>query len=229
MCSHYQTLKDAELLLKKFGVREKPAAIGKYDMWPRYQGVFVRRPVEHDAGDEAVPEREAIVGRWGLISTMTKPDRMDKAGKLSTFNARSETAPKSFTFGNAWRRAQHCIIPADSIFEPDHREETKARFKTEKSVPTRFTRADGGPLGIAGLWDRYRNAGGQWQESYTMLTINADNDPLFRLYHQPGKEKRMVVILPEGAYGDWLTAPIEATRDFLIAFPSDKLVATPVK
>ncbi|MOA62186.1 hypothetical protein D3C78_1875300 [compost metagenome] len=44
MCSHYQTLKDAELLLKKFGA-SKPAPIGKYDMWPRYQGVFVRRPV----------------------------------------------------------------------------------------------------------------------------------------------------------------------------------------
>jgi hypothetical protein len=36
-------------------------------MWPRYQGVFVRRPVEHDAGDEAVPQREAIVGQWGMI------------------------------------------------------------------------------------------------------------------------------------------------------------------
>ncbi|MFF7060808.1 SOS response-associated peptidase [Achromobacter spanius] len=229
MCSHYQTLKDAELLLKKFGVRQKPAAIGMYDMWPRYQGVFVRRPVEHDAGDEAVPEREAVVGRWGLISTMTKPDGLDRAGELSTFNARSETAPKSFTFGNAWRRAQHCIIPADAIFEPDHREETKARFQTDKSVPTRFTRADGAPLGIAGIWDRYRDEAGQWQESYTMLTINADNDPLFRLYHQPGKEKRMVVILPEGAYGDWLTAPVEATRDLLVPIPSDKLVATPMK
>lgn len=229
MCSHYQTLKDAELLLKKFGVRDNTAALGKYDMWPRYQGVFVRRPVEHDACDEAVPEREAVVGRWGLISTMTKPGGLDKAGKLSTFNARSETAPRSFTFSNAWRRAQHCIIPADSIFEPDHRPETKARFQTEKPVPTRFTRADGAPLGIAGIWDRYRDQAGQWQESYTMLTINADNDPLFRLYHQPGKEKRMVVILPEGAYGDWLTAPVEATRDLLVPIPSDKLVATPMK
>ncbi|WP_447578278.1 SOS response-associated peptidase family protein [Achromobacter kerstersii] len=117
MCSRYQTLKDAELLLKKFGVT-RPGIPGKYDMWPRYQGVFVRRPVEHTAGDEAVPEREAIAGRWGLISAMTKADGLDKAGKLSTFNARSETAPKSFTFGNAWRRAQHCIIPADSLFEP---------------------------------------------------------------------------------------------------------------
>lgn len=45
MCSHYQTLKNAELLLKKFGVRRKPA-IEKYDMRPRFQGVFVRRPPE---------------------------------------------------------------------------------------------------------------------------------------------------------------------------------------
>lgn len=124
MCSHYQTLKDAELLLKKFGAPNKPAG-GKYDMWPRYPGVFIRRPVEHDAGDEAVPEREAVVGRWGLISAMTKADGLDKAGKLSTVNARSETAAKSYTFGNAWRRAQHCIIPADAIFEPGQASQTQ--------------------------------------------------------------------------------------------------------
>lgn len=220
MCSHYQTLKDAELLLKKFGAPNKPAG-GKYDMWPRYPGVFIRRPVEHDAGDEAVPEREAVVGRWGLISAMTKADGLNKAGKLSTFNARSETAAKSFTFGNAWRRAQHCIIPADAIFEPD--------WRSGAAVATRFTRADGAPLGIAGLWDRWRDAAGQMQESYTMLTMNADQDPLFRDYHQAGKEKRMVVILPEGAYGDWLTAPADATRDFLVPFPADRLVATPME
>ncbi|MNY76693.1 hypothetical protein D3C86_2163550 [compost metagenome] len=59
-----------------------------------------------------------------------------------------------------------------------------------------------------------------------MLTINADADPLFRDYHQAGKEKRMVVILPEGAYGDWLTAPANESRDFLVPFPSHKLIAT---
>lgn len=35
------------------------------------------------------------MGRWGLISAMTKADGLDKAGKLSTFNARSETAAES--------------------------------------------------------------------------------------------------------------------------------------
>ena len=113
----------------------------------------MRRPVEHDAGDEAVPEREAVAGRWSLISAMTKADGLDKAGKLSTFNARSETAPKSFTLGNAWRRGQHCIIPADANFEPD--------WRSGAAVATRFTRADGAPLGIRGLWDRWRDAAGQ--------------------------------------------------------------------
>ncbi|MGN3705379.1 SOS response-associated peptidase [Achromobacter xylosoxidans] len=219
MCSHYQTLKDAELLLRRFGA-QKPAAIGKYDMWPRYQGVFVRRPPEYDVGDEAVPPREAAVGRWGLISPSTRPDDLAGAEKLSTFNARDDRVANAFTFRNAWRRAQHCVIPADAIFEPD--------WRSGKAVATRFTRADGAPMGIAGLWDRYRDQSGQWQDSYTMLTINADEDPLFRDYHQAGKEKRMVVILPEGAYSDWLAAPAEQSRDFLRPFPSDMLVATPM-
>lgn len=215
MCSHYQALKDQERMRKYFAAH--PSAEVPADMWPRYMGVFVRRPPEWDSGDEAVPEREAVVGRWGLISAMTKADGLGKAGKLSTFNARSETAAKSFTFGNAWRNGQHCIIPAEAIYEPD--------WRSGKAVPTRFTRADGAPLGIAGLWDRYRNAAGEWTDSYTMLTINADDDPLFRDYHQAGKEKRMVVILPDGAYGDWLTAPATDTRDFLLPYPADRLVA----
>lgn len=38
----------------------------------------------------------------------------------------------------------------------------------------------------------------------------------------------MVVILPEGAYGDWLNAPASATGDFLVPFPAERLVATPM-
>lgn len=220
MCSHYTALKKREQMEKYFRARGIPLP-AEWDMWPKRIGEFIRRPPEHDSGDEAVPQREVVAGRWGLISAMTKADGLDKAGKLSTFNARSETAAKSFTFGNAWRRAQHCIVPADAIYEPD--------WRSGKAVPTRFTRADGAPLGIAGLWDRWRDAAGQLQESYTMLTINADDDPLFKHYHQAGKEKRMVVILPEGAYEDWLTAPAEATRDFLVPHPSDRLVATPME
>lgn len=144
---------------------ERPA-----DMRPHHPGVFLRRSVEYGANDEAVPAREAVVGRWGLIRAMKKADGLDEAGKLSTFNSRGEMAAKSFTFGNAWRRAQHCIIPANAIFKSD--------WRSGDAVATRFTRVDSEPLGIAGLWDHWSDTAGQVQESYTMQTINADNDPL---------------------------------------------------
>ncbi|OZI61538.1 SOS response-associated peptidase [Bordetella genomosp. 11] len=223
MCSHYTALKKAEQLERYFRARGIP--IPKADMWPRYPGVFVRRPPEWESGDEAVPDREAVVGRWGLISAMTRPDNTDKAQKLSTYNARSETAAKSFTFGNAWRRGQRCLIPAENVFEPDWRAVDAGLAKNP--TPTRFTRADGAPLGIAGLWDKWRSPAGEWIESFTMLTINADQHPLFRDYHKAKDEKRMVVILPDGAYGDWLTGAGDI-RDYLLPYPADELVAEPV-
>ncbi|WP_231952312.1 hypothetical protein [Achromobacter sp. MFA1 R4] len=90
-----QPLPDAELLLKKFGVT-RPGILGKYDMWPRYQGIFVPRTPEHDAGDEAVPSLEAITGRWGLVSGSTRPDALPGAEKLSTFNARDDRVANAF-------------------------------------------------------------------------------------------------------------------------------------
>ncbi|CAB3663428.1 Uncharacterised ACR, COG2135 [Achromobacter denitrificans] len=224
MCSHYTALKKQEQLEKYFGARGIPLP-PKSDMWPGYQGPLIRRPPEHDAGDDAVPEREAVVGRWGMIAPSTPPEKLAKAEKIAPFNSKSETAHEIWTFRLASQHGRRCIIPAEAIFEPDWRPVYEQRG--EHPVPTRFARADGAPMGIAGLWDRYRDAAGQWQLSYTVLTINADDDPLFKHYHQAGKEKRMVVILPEGAYADWLTAPVADTREFLLPYPAERLVAEP--
>ncbi|WP_459668831.1 hypothetical protein [Achromobacter xylosoxidans] len=46
MCSHYQTLKDAELLLKKFGAPNRPGG-SKYNMYRDAGGYQLSR-----AGDE---------------------------------------------------------------------------------------------------------------------------------------------------------------------------------
>jgi|SRR5690606_29591922 len=227
MCSHYVALKKREQMEKYFRSRGLPVPPSKWDMWPDYLGEFIRRPPEWDSGDEAVPERQAELGRWGMIPPGTHAAKLAEAEKKRTYNARAETADKLWTFRNAWHKGNHCIIPAEAIYEPDHRPEMKAQFETEYAIPTRFTRADGAPMGIAGLWDRYKDAGGHWRLSYTMLTINADHHPLFKLYHAPNKEKRMVVILPDSAYGDWLAAGPADSRDFLQPYPADALVATP--
>ena len=203
MCSHYQAIKDRERYFRKFGVFPPPHEYIE-DMWPKYQGTFVRCPPEAVSGDEAVPVREAQVGRWGLVPWNTRDAAQQL--KLSTFNARAENVANSFTFGGAWRRAQHCIIPADAIYEPD--------WRSGRHVPARIARADGEPLGIAGLWDRWDSPAGPML-SYTMLTINADRHAFMCRYQRPDDEKRMVVILRPDDYEAWLAAPAAASMDFM--------------
>ena len=45
---------------------------------------------------------------------------------------------------------------------------------------------------------------------------------------KPEDEKRMVVILVERDYDDWLKVPAVDSRDFLRQFPADNLVAQPI-
>lgn len=221
MCTHFVQLE----LFKNLPIPRPRKANGVMvdsHMWPRYYGGFVRRPSEHESGDEAVPPIEIALGRWGLVSELTRTEKLTDALKLMTVNARTDRVAKSFTFGNAWRRAQHCIVPAHALYEPDWR----PAQETGKPVPTRFERADGGPLGIAGLWDNWTDAEGRQQLSYTMVTINAADHLLFMHMHRPEDEKRMVVILPEAQWDEWLDAPMEDSMAFMNQYPAERLVAT---
>ena len=80
MCSYYESLKQLEHFKIYFGVNP-PDAIGKPDMWPRYQGNFIRKPPASDPHDAAVPEREALAGRWGLVPWRlpAQPDKIKTA------------------------------------------------------------------------------------------------------------------------------------------------------
>jgi len=211
MCSHYQAIQERERFFRLFGVYP-PDPEGKYDMWPGYTGVLVRRTVGLDDAD--APSREALPGLFGLLPHWAKDAKLAR----NTFNARSETVHEKPSFRDAWRRHQHCIIGADAIFEPD--------WRSGKAVATRIARTDAEPMGIAGLWSSWRSPQGQTVLSFTMLTINADAHALMRNMHRPGEEKRMVVILPQAAHDDWLDAPAHQSMDLLHAFPADKLVAT---
>lgn len=219
MCSRYETPLSL-LFVDSNGVGERLEAPGGVapDMFPGYRGYFVRRTRAAEAGDEAVPRVEAAAGRWGLVSALTRPAKLPDALKLSTFNARTDRVAKSFTYGNAWRRAQHCIVPAAAFYEPD--------WRTGKHIPTRFTTDDGEPWGIAGLWDTYRDEAGAAVDSYTMMTVNADDHDLLRNYHRPGAEKRMLVLLPRAQWGEWLDVEPGRSMEFMRQYPADRMVAT---
>lgn len=212
MCAHYDPQTDPARLKAHFGVGDLPLGL-KPSLWPGYHGPFLRRHEFADVGDEAVPFRELLVGSFGLIPHWAK----DTTIARHTYNARSETVHEKPSFREAWRLSRHCIIPAEAIYEPD--------WRSGKAVPTRISRADGKPMGIAGLWASWKNPTGDLTYSYTMLTINADQHPFMRQFHKPDDEKRSVVILHERDYDAWLQAPTADRRDFLYPYPADALVA----
>jgi putative SOS response-associated peptidase YedK len=215
MCSNYDSVTDTARLKLHFGVDLDPAITLRRDVWPIYEAPFVRRHPNADVGDEAVPEREALTGLFGMVPHW--------AGEVSfgrrTYNARSETVAQKPSFRDAWRNAQHCIVPVEAIYEPD--------WRSGQAVPTRIARKDGHPMGIAGLWTNNRRATGADVLSFTMLTINADDHELFRHFHKVEDEKRMVVVLHEHQYDEWLRAPAGESMAFMRQFPAHLLMATP--
>ena len=210
MCAHYQSVTDSAQLRQYFDVNS-PTEAAKSDVWPGYSSVFIRRHPHADMDDDAVPNREAVVGRFGLIPHWSKDHKISR----HTYNARAETVMEKPSFRDAWRKAQHCIIPAAGIYEPD--------WRSGKAIATRIEGANSEPLGIAGLWSTWRSTTGEIVSSFTMLTINADDHPLMRNFHRPEDEKRMVVILPPDYFDDWLSAKPEQSARFLIPYPAQQL------
>lgn len=205
MCSNFiPTVKQHRLLQFGLSVADDwSSPIAKYHIWNHYPAPFIVRHNDHNS---------LITGEFGLIPYFAK----EGTSKYSTFNARSETAEKLPTFRHAWKNGQRCIIPVDVFYEPD--------WRSGKAVWTGFSRNDEEPMGIAGLWDRWVNPQtGEVKSSFTMLTINADDHALMKNYHKPNDEKRMVVILPETEYKDWLTCPPRETMEYLNQYPAELL------
>ncbi|WP_116886670.1 SOS response-associated peptidase, partial [Pseudomonas syringae] len=161
MCSHYEAASPHQVA-EAFGV--EPFDQGRLDLWPSYIGPFLRSPDGLAEESESPAAMEVLTGSFGLIPSWSKDSKISRR----TYNARSETVAEKPSFRHAWRHAQHCIIPAVAIFEPD--------WRSGKAVSTRIARADGELLGIAGLWEQWRDpATDQILHSYTMLTVNADD------------------------------------------------------
>jgi len=210
MCSHYEA-PAPHALAEAFGVEPDPQY--KLELWPCYFGPFLRAAAE-DEVDDADGGIQMETGSFGLIPGWSKDDKIARR----TYNARTETVAKKPSFRNAWRDGRHCIIPAAAIYEPD--------WRSGKAIPTRIERSDGEMMCIAGIWERWKSPSGEWVLSYSMLTVNADDHAFMRNYHKPDHEKRMVVILPKGAYSDWLHASVADSMEFMRQYPADRLSVT---
>jgi putative SOS response-associated peptidase YedK len=190
MCANYRAVTSEDRMLTFFGVEREPGEL-PVDAWPGYLAPFIRL-AEPGSGNKV-----AEIGQFGLLPAFGA--EMAKGKRLH--NARSETVARLQSFRDSWKEGRRCIIPAEWIYEPN--------WETGEPVRWRIEQAGAIPIGVAGIykWDRDLKDGVEkW--FFSMLTINADDHPVFSRFHAPGEEKRSVVILRPEDYEDWLSCSV---------------------
>jgi putative SOS response-associated peptidase YedK len=130
-------------------------------------------------------------------------------------NARSETAATKPAFRDPLA-SRRCLIPADGFYEWQRAGKAKQPYCFEVN--------DGDLFAFAGLWDRWKDASGQWIKSCSILTTTPN--ALTSSVHD-----RMPVILDPGEYDLWLDpgmTKVEAVSDLLKQYNAELMSCHPV-
>jgi putative SOS response-associated peptidase YedK len=181
-------------MLTFFGI-ERARDEAPIDVWPLGLAPFIRL-AEDGSGNKVVDD-----GIFGLL-----PHFAELAAGRKTYNARSETVAKLPSFRESWSKGWRCVIPVESIYEPN--------WETGKAVRWLIQQPGEVPMGLAGIYRKWRHPDGREQLTFAMLTINADGHPVMQRFHKPEDEKRMVVILDPKDYGEWLSCPVNEAPKF---------------
>ena len=130
------------------------------------------------------PVRELSLVRWGLIPSWSK----DASSAAKMINARSETATEKPAFRDALK-FRRCLVPADGFYEWQRTGKAKQ--------PYCFEVGEGELFVFAGIWDRWKDAGGATVETCSILTTTPNT--VTSAVHD-----RMPVILDPDSYDLWL-------------------------
>ncbi len=159
---------------------------------------------DFDYADEAYPASAMPIVRPGAAGLecvracfgMIPPWSRDTKIARNTYNARSETVAEKPSFRHAWRQRQFCLVPMAAFFEPN--------YACGRPVRWRIERLDALGFAVAAIWESWRSPVSGDVLSFSMLTINADDDPLMRQFHAPGDEKRSIVVIDASDDVRWL-------------------------
>lgn len=166
MCGRYATSRTPSALVDDFA-----ADVGDlfhdegadYNMAPTKQAPLV----VGRTGDEGF-HRELVTGRWGLVPSWAK----DPSIGNRLINARSETVADKPSFRSAFAK-RRAIVPADGFYEW-YQPESAPGVKRPPKQPFFMSRPEG--LGLAGLYEFWKDPDGTWLLSYTILTTAAEGE-----------------------------------------------------
>lgn len=205
MCGRFTKQYTWEQLVELYNLTLQPTS----NLQPRYN---VCPTDTIDTIVENGGKRELVAMRWGLVPAWWQKPL--KEMKLATFNARAETVAQKPMFREAFKR-NRCLIPASGYYEWEDTASGKQ--------PHYFTRRDGKPVTIAGIWDQLTNKEtGETLKSAAMI-ITSPNDFTAEVHD------RMPVVLEERNFEGWLAGGgteffQPAANDVLRRWPVSKRV-----
>lgn len=162
-------------------------------------------PVIFDDG----PVRRLADARWDLVPRWWRRPLEEKT--FATCNARAESLSTTRSYRHLLEEGR-CVVPVDEFHEW-----TGPRGRKTKHA---FRSSAGGPVLLAGLWDRWRHGGETLLSCAIVTTAPA---PDFAPYHN----REPAVLLGRAAAETWLKAPFAEAEKLLAPVPLSAFCVEP--
>ena len=147
MCGRFSLSGDIDFYAEYFGPDViSPALTASWNVAPN-DDVYVVA--------EREGKRTLETMKWGLVPHWARDQ------KAININARSETVATAPAFRDSFAR-KRCLIPADGFYE----------WETGR-IPHWIHRADGFPVGFAGIWSTRQAHVGEWVRTCAILTTSS--------------------------------------------------------
>lgn len=201
MCGRFALVATREEITRQFRLTEDCDVVPRYNIAPGQQIIIIRQRSEGSV---------ASLVRWGLIPHWTK----EESFSARVINARAETVHDKPLFREAFR-LRRCLVPGTGFYE--------WKAVGNKKQPYFIHLDSNGLFAMAGIWESWRNPGGETIESCAIITTAAN--PVVRRVHD-----RMPVILPRESYLAWLddASSVSLLQDTLRPFFAEAMSAYPV-
>jgi putative SOS response-associated peptidase YedK len=194
MCGRFSLTAKPEELEEFFaliGVEDFPA---RYNIAPTQPILLVISGGSWPVPGSNLPDRRAMLARWGLIPGWTK----DPNDLPAHFNARSETAAEKASFKAAMRH-RRVLVPASGFYE-------WRRVGQKRSRAFWVRPRHGGIVAFGGLMETYAEPGGSEIDTAAILTTGASQD----IAHI---HDRLPVVIKPQDFEQWLDCRSQEPRD----------------
>ncbi|MDX8469284.1 SOS response-associated peptidase [Mesorhizobium sp. VK23B] len=195
MCGRFALTATPDQTAALLGLAELEEFPARYNIAPT-QPVLMALAGPARAPGSNLPDRQAMLVRWGLIPAWVK----DTKEFPLLFNARLEGVLEKASFKTAMRH-RRALVPASGFYEWQ-------QSGSSKGQPYWIRPRRGGVVAFAGLVETYAEPGGSEMDTGAILTTHA-NAGIAHIHD------RMPVVIEERDFARWLDCRTQEPRDVL--------------